>query len=586
MSALKLKPTINLVDCPNVMPLKKFTAMEHINNMKRIVLILAFMVSGFAWSQTTVNLQDQCNCEVLHGTSVSAPGATTPVGADAGDIYVNTDTGTIYFWDGDSWELTSTDTNTTNASFYVNGTDLVMEDSDGTLVTVALADIAAQVNTDDQQAFEVVFDDTTSGLGATDVQAALDALATSNAADGDTDAANEIQTLTSTDGSVTLIQTGNDYDLSVAAETLTTLTDNADGSFTYTSEDGTVTTFTETTSTLVDNADGTFTYTNEDGTTTTFDSRLATVADNGDGTFDITDDSGTTITIDTNNTVTTLVDNADGSFTYTSEDGTVTTFTETTSTLVDNADGTFTYTDENSITTTFDGTDDQDASEVSYDNSSSLLASNNVQDALDEAVSNGAAAIAANTTLINNHIANDDDVDPMNEIQDLNLTGDILTITNNTGATDINLSAYLDNTDDQDASEVDMVTPVDVDGDGTNEINVEEAIQDMAPIVSKAARIFYPPSIAIDASVVGAGTIDLYQEYIDQFGSPTVASTGAPAAVPTYARGELYYYVTYADPVVFDTTAMSIDADGNLSYEIQAVPADYNSLINVVFVVQ
>ncbi len=833
MSALKLKPTINLVDCPNVMPLKKFTAMEHINKMKRVVLILAFMVSGFAWSQTTVTLQDQCNCEVLSGTSVSAPGVATPTGADTGDIYVNTSTGTIYFWDGDSWELTSTDTNTTNASFYVNGTDLVMEDSAGDVVTVALADIAAQVNTDDQDASEVIFDDTASGLGTTDVQAALDALALSNAADGDTDVSNEIQTLTSTDGSVTLTQTGNDYDLSVAAETLTTLTDNGDG---------------------------TFTYTNEDGTATTFDSRLATVTDNADGTFDITDDSGTTITIDTNNTVTTLTDNADGSFTYTSEDGTVTTFTETTSTLVDNTDGTFTYTDEDGTATTFDGTDDQNASEVSFDNTvSGVLSATNVQDAIDEAIADGAAAVQANTTLINNHITADEDTNATNELVDLDLTANILTLSNpatagnqvdlsgyldntddqdasevaftptgNTTSTDVqaaieelqvdidgfaavagqtntasnqgaggvgvflqktgadlefkninagsnlitvvndaanneididineanltitesqisdlnhtvntdaqtialdgatnilalgngtgadttvdlsgyldntdaqtlsitgdqlsiangnavtiptadgtetsvtaganvtvtgdgssatpyviastdtddqtaaevsysnttsgltatdtqaaidevaagstddqnltllgntlsiedgndvDLSSYLDNTDDQDASEVNIVTAVDVNGDSTNETTVEEAIQAMAPIVSKAARIFYPPSIAIDASATGTGfTIDLYAQYIAQFGSPTVASAGAPAAVPTYARGELYYYVTYADPDVFgngtNVTGMSIDANGILTYNINASPADYNSLINVVFVVQ
>ncbi|MEP0131358.1 MAG: hypothetical protein ABJJ25_13490 [Eudoraea sp.] len=41
-------------------------------------------------------------------------------------------------------------------------------------------------------------------------------IAVSDAADGDTDDTNEIQTITSTDGSVTLIQTGDDYDLSVA----------------------------------------------------------------------------------------------------------------------------------------------------------------------------------------------------------------------------------------------------------------------------------------------------------------------------------------------------------------------------------
>ncbi|OWW23111.1 hypothetical protein B4Q04_22355, partial [Zobellia sp. OII3] len=45
----------------------------------------------------------------------------------------------------------------------------------------------------------------------------------------------------------------------------------------------------------------------------------------------------------------------------------------------------------------------------------------------------------------------DADADPNNEIQDLSLTGNILKVTNNTGATDIDLSAYT-NTDTQDLS--------------------------------------------------------------------------------------------------------------------------------------
>ncbi|SHJ25307.1 hypothetical protein SAMN04487911_1151, partial [Arenibacter nanhaiticus] len=76
---------------------------------KRILLIIFFLVTGISFSQTTVTLQDQCNCEVLSGTLVASPGTTSPGGADIGDIYVNTTTGTIYFWDGDSWELTSSD---------------------------------------------------------------------------------------------------------------------------------------------------------------------------------------------------------------------------------------------------------------------------------------------------------------------------------------------------------------------------------------------------------------------------------------------------------------------------------------------
>jgi hypothetical protein len=131
---------------------------------------------------------------------------------------------------------------------------------------------------------------------------------------------------------------------------------------------------------------------------------------------------------------------------------------------------------------------------------------------------------------------------------------------------------------------------VDVDeggvGSPTAETTVEEVIQAIAPITSKAARIFYPPSISVDASVNGSFSVDLYAQYIAQFGTPTVASAGAPAAVPTYAASELYYYVTYADPTVFNTATMSIDATGVLSYEIIGQPSDYNALINVVFVLK
>ncbi|MBU2906564.1 hypothetical protein KO529_17330, partial [Arenibacter algicola] len=85
------------------------TNLSKVYIMKKGILLIIFLISGFAMAQTTVNLEDQCNCEVLSGTLVTAPGTTTPTGADVGDIYVNTNTGTIYFWDGDSWELTSTD---------------------------------------------------------------------------------------------------------------------------------------------------------------------------------------------------------------------------------------------------------------------------------------------------------------------------------------------------------------------------------------------------------------------------------------------------------------------------------------------
>ena len=87
--------------------------------------------------------------------------------------------------------------------------------------------------------------------------------------------------------------------------------------------------------------------------------------------------------------------------------------------------------------------------------------------------------------------------------------------------------------DDQNASEVTIVTPVDVnnvsgDPGATNETTVEAVVQAIAPITSKAARVFYPPSIVIDASTNGTFTKNLYTEYTAQFASPVTSSSGAP----------------------------------------------------------
>ncbi|WP_051554765.1 hypothetical protein [Maribacter antarcticus] len=149
-------------------------------------------------------------------------------------------------------------------------------------------------------------------------------------------------------------------------------------------------------------------------------------------------------------------------------------------------------------------------------------------------------------------------------------------------------TGWVTNTDNQDASEVLSDNPVDVDGDGDAEANVEEMIQSIAPITAASGRIFYPPSIAIDASVTGSFTVDLYQAYYDQFASPVVSSEAVP--IPVYTKGELYYYVTEADIDVFGDGSvvqnMSVNDNGVLSYQIFNSPVDYNSLINVVFVVK
>ncbi|MBU2994924.1 hypothetical protein KO500_00670, partial [Cellulophaga baltica] len=107
---------------------------------KKIILPIFLLMSAFAFSQTTVTLEDQCDCKVLTGTEVVTPGMSTPTGADLGDLYVNSDTGEIYFWDGDSWELTSSDDQQIeNFSFDETTNELSLELENGGVASVNLS---------------------------------------------------------------------------------------------------------------------------------------------------------------------------------------------------------------------------------------------------------------------------------------------------------------------------------------------------------------------------------------------------------------------------------------------------------------
>jgi len=159
----------------------------------------------------------------------------------------------------------------------------------------------------------------------------------------------------------------------------------------------------------------------------------------------------------------------------------------------------------------------------------------------------------------------------------------------------------------QNAAEVPLLTDRDVNNDpsiapGTAspvpalETSVEEVVEAITPITSKAGRVFFPPSIEIDASTNTSGpdeVLNLYDLYIEQYTlTPTVTvppivtaiSDGAPATIPVYAANELYYYVTYADPAVFSNIA--ITNLGEMTYRIVGQPTDDNTIINVVFVIK
>ncbi|KZE83702.1 hypothetical protein AV926_04095 [Myroides marinus] len=120
-----------------------------------------------------------------------------------------------------------------------------------------------------------------------------------------------------------------------------------------------------------------------------------------------------------------------------------------------------------------------------------------------------------------------------------------------------------------------------------------------------APQFFYMPAVIFNTKTQGTELKrDLYQDYVNQFTATkgtayniahganggslpydggVIGSTGAPAVMDTFTRGELHYYVTYYDKNVFAN--ISIDANGVLKYDIigTATPASY---MNIVFVIK
>ncbi|WP_415843903.1 hypothetical protein, partial [Zobellia nedashkovskayae] len=237
---------------------------------------------------------------------------------------------------------------------------------------------------------------------------------------------------------------------------------------------------------------------------------------------------------------------------------------------------------DGSVTLTQTG-DDYNLSVAAADGTETIVQSGNANVTV---TGDGSTASPYQISSVDN--VDDADADATNEYnQTFAVVGNNLTLTDGGGPLNVPLSSL--GTDDQFDDEVELRTPIDVDEGGvgtpTLETNVEEVIQAIAPITSKAARIFYPPSIEVDASTNGTGrTIDLHAQYVAQYGSPMVASVSAPAAIPTYTNTELYYYVTFYDTAVFAN--VNVNAAGVMTYDVIGQPASYNSLINVVFVVK
>ncbi|MGB6153517.1 MAG: hypothetical protein WBG48_16170, partial [Pricia sp.] len=415
--------------------------------MKNFIVILMFLVSGLAIAQTTVTLEDQCNCEVLSGTAVTTAGMTSPGGADTGDIYVNTDTGTIYFWDGGSWELTSTDSQQLQTFSFDSSTNqltLVLENggsvsvdlsglsnigTDNQALTLTAGNILTLEdggtvnltpfldNTDDQQVTDFTLDNATNELTLTledggtetvDFTAILAAAGTDD------------QALTLTAGNILTLEDGGTVNL-------TPFLDNSD--------DQTITDFS------LDGTTNIITLTLENGGTQTID--LSGFVSTDDQNISGSGLSGTDLTIGIENGTNETVDLSS----LVGTDDQALTITGNTLTLEDG--GTV------DLTPYLDNTDDQTVTDFSIDNTTNVLTitleDGNTQ-IVDLSVLDNAGTDNQNLTLTGTNLSIEDGntVDLSGFVstddQNLTLTGNTLEIED---GNNVDLGAYLDNTDDQ-----------------------------------------------------------------------------------------------------------------------------------------
>src|SRR5690606_16893768 len=365
------------------------------------------------------------------------------------------------------------------------------------------------IHTIDVNAYNIAYDNTASGLAATDAQAAIDELA---AAFGDLE-----------------------------------LVDNNNGTFSLMAPDGTTELGQVSKADLTDEGGGLYTFTNNDGTDVQFDVRTVEITFAG-GIYTFLDAAGDPIhTIDVNayniaydNTASglaatdaqaaidelaaafgdlELVDNNNGTFSLMAPDGTTELGQVSKADLTDEGGGLHTLTnnygtdvqyDVRTVEITFAGgiytfldaagdpihTIDVNAYNIAYDNTASGLAATDAQAAIDELAANINSAEASNGL----HI---ETVDPAT-VGHVKLGGPL---TQETTIIETDVDHTL------------VITGLQPGNTETDKIVMADANGVLKTVsANKFVRFFYMPAVIFDTSVPGTGfTKNLHDEYVNQF---------------------------------------------------------------------
>ena len=113
-----------------------------------ILLLLGFCATELQ-SQIEVTLEDQCNCEILRGEEVFASGLSEPEGTERQNLYVNNQSGVVYWWTGTEWrEIVAADNSTSAFTYNTSTNDILLTKADGTIFSINLSDLLD--NTDAQ----------------------------------------------------------------------------------------------------------------------------------------------------------------------------------------------------------------------------------------------------------------------------------------------------------------------------------------------------------------------------------------------------------------------------------------------------
>jgi len=115
-----------------------------------------------------------------------------------------------------------------------------------------------------------------------------------------------------------------------------------------------------------------------------------------------------------------------------------------------------------------------------------------------------------------NSLKDDNDADPQNEIQDLQLTGDILSITE--GENDVNLGVYRDNTDNQALTYLESTRELSI--SGGNSVTLDNLVAFRAKKNTSDIELFYMTDYDFIADIIDYNDSNSYNETTGIFTAP------------------------------------------------------------------